>query len=42
MKAAERRLELRGIFERQEFADLATLRKRLKAAGIRVPAVEPT
>ena len=25
MKAAERRLELRGIFERQEFADLATL-----------------
>lgn len=32
MKAAERRLELRGIFERQEFADLATLRKRLKAS----------
>jgi DeoR family fructose operon transcriptional repressor len=32
MKAAERRLELRGIFERQEFAELATLRKRLKAS----------
>ena len=32
MKAAARRLELRGIFERQEFADLATLRKRLKAS----------
>ena len=32
MKAAERRLELREIFERQEFADLATLRRRLKAS----------
>ena len=32
MKGAERRLELRGIFERQEFADLDTLRKRLKAS----------
>jgi DeoR family transcriptional regulator, fructose operon transcriptional repressor len=32
VKAAERRLELRGIFERQEFADLETLRKRLKAS----------
>jgi DeoR/GlpR family transcriptional regulator of sugar metabolism len=32
MKAAARRLELRGIFERQEFADLATLRKRLQAS----------
>jgi DeoR family fructose operon transcriptional repressor len=32
MNAAERRLELRGIFERQEFADLATLRERLKAS----------
>jgi DeoR family fructose operon transcriptional repressor len=32
MKAAERRLELVGIFERQEFADLATLRKRLRAS----------
>jgi DeoR/GlpR family transcriptional regulator of sugar metabolism len=32
MKATERRLELRGIFERQEFADLETLRKRLKAS----------
>ena len=32
MNAAARRLELRGIFERQEFADLATLKKRLKAS----------
>ena len=32
MNAAERRLELRGIFERQEFADLASLRERLKAS----------
>jgi DeoR/GlpR family transcriptional regulator of sugar metabolism len=32
MKAAARRLELRGIFERQEFADLATLKKRLEAS----------
>lgn len=32
MKPAERRLELRGIFERQEFADLATLRERLEAS----------
>ncbi|HXK12128.1 MAG TPA: DeoR/GlpR family DNA-binding transcription regulator [Vicinamibacteria bacterium] len=32
MKAAERRLELRGIFERQEFADLAALRKRVRAS----------
>jgi DeoR/GlpR family transcriptional regulator of sugar metabolism len=32
VKAAARRLELRGIFERQDFADLATLRKRLKAS----------
>jgi DeoR family transcriptional regulator, fructose operon transcriptional repressor len=32
MKAAERRLELRGIFERQEFADLATLRRALRTS----------
>ena len=32
MKAAERRLELRDIFERQEFADLGALRKRLRAS----------
>jgi DeoR family transcriptional regulator, fructose operon transcriptional repressor len=32
MKAAERRLELRGIFERQEFADLATLRRALRSS----------
>jgi DeoR/GlpR family transcriptional regulator of sugar metabolism len=32
VNAAARRLELRGIFERQEFADLATLKQRLKAS----------
>jgi DeoR family fructose operon transcriptional repressor len=32
MKAAARRLELRGIFEREEFVDLATLKKRLKTS----------
>jgi len=32
VKAAARRLELRGIFERQEFADLTTLKRRLKAS----------
>jgi DeoR/GlpR family transcriptional regulator of sugar metabolism len=32
VKAAARRLELRGLFEREEFADLATLCKRLDAS----------
>jgi DeoR/GlpR family transcriptional regulator of sugar metabolism len=32
MKAAERRLRLRGIFERQEFADLAALRRALRTS----------
>jgi DeoR/GlpR family transcriptional regulator of sugar metabolism len=32
MKAAERLLRLRGIFERQEFADLATLRRALRTS----------
>ena len=32
MKAAARLLELRGLFEREEFVDLATLRRRLAAS----------
>ena len=32
MKAAERLLRLRGIFERQEFADLATLARTLRTS----------
>jgi DeoR/GlpR family transcriptional regulator of sugar metabolism len=32
MKAAERLLRLRGVFEREEFADLATLRRLLRTS----------